>query len=83
MSNNCHGCCLNCGVIWAWPSGKHALRVTKGEAFCQVCGHELYRTAARLAKNIPIRNGQPIRSGPAEVLRARRSPPTPDPPQSS
>jgi len=69
MPANCHGRCRTCDVIWCWPGGKHALRVTKGEAFCQVCGQELDRTAARLAKSIPIRDGQPVGSIAAGKLR--------------
>ncbi len=67
-----HGRCSHCDIIWRWRSTKHTPRVTKGEAFCEVCGCELSRTAARLAKHVLVRVGIPIGPARAAGLRAIR-----------
>lgn len=68
-----HGRCTHCNVIWEWPARRGAPRVTQGEAFCEVCGGELSRTAASLAKNVPVKQGSPVRAAAAFGLRARRA----------
>lgn len=75
MATQSHGRCTTCNVIWCWPSTKHTPRVTKGEAFCEVCGAELERTAAGLAKNIPVKTGVPVRARAAAALQAKRAAP--------
>ena len=67
-----HGRCMNCQTIWRWQHRKGTPLVTRGEAFCQGCGCQLHRTAARLAKHFPIRDGAPIHQNVAAILQARR-----------
>jgi hypothetical protein len=47
-----HGKCEKCRVVWKW-SGRPLLR----EAHCPTCKTPLVRTAARLVKNMPIKEG--------------------------
>lgn len=57
MSTYTHGRCPKCKLILRWQ-GFPRLR----DACCPRCGRELARTAARLAKRIPIVNELPLTS---------------------
>lgn len=53
MKYKTSGKCERCHVIWQWPEGKPRL----SKAACPTCGDSLVRTAARLVKNMPIKEG--------------------------
>jgi len=72
MADTRHGRCTTCNVIWCWEHRAGLPLVSKGEAYCGVCGGLLTRTAASLAKKIPISQRPPIRAAVAQQIRARR-----------